>query len=183
MDPFTIAGIAINVVPQLARWIFGDGAGDTTQQVANVARTVLGTDQPDEAQRILTADPVKQIEFRIRLAEIAAERERTAEAARMDELKAHLADVANARAQTVDLARAGSPIAWGAPLVSLVVLVTFGVVLYRVLAAPTGQTDPNAAMMLGALTTMASAVVGYWVGSSAGSKQKSDAMSMIMGKK
>lgn len=77
-----------------------------------------------------------------------------------------------ARHQTVALAQAGSRIAWGAPLVSLVVLITFGVVLYRVLSAPAGQADPNASLMLGALTTMATAVVSYWVGSSAGSAAK-----------
>lgn len=81
-------------------------------------------------------------------------------------------DRADARQQTVALAQAGSRIAWGAPLVSLVVLITFGVVLYRVLSAPSGETDPNAVMMLGALTTMASGVVQYWVGSSAGSAAK-----------
>ncbi|MFP5515619.1 MAG: hypothetical protein ACLGJC_21345 [Alphaproteobacteria bacterium] len=81
-------------------------------------------------------------------------------------------DRADARSQTVALAQASSRIAWGAPLVSLVVLITFGVVLYRVLSAPAGQADPNASLMLGALTTMATAVVSYWVGSSAGSAAK-----------
>ena len=81
-------------------------------------------------------------------------------------------DRADARSQTVELAKSGSSIAWGAPAVSLVVLVTFGVVLYRVLSAPAGQADPNASLMLGALTTMATAVVSYWVGSSAGSAAK-----------
>lgn len=81
-------------------------------------------------------------------------------------------DRADARSQTVELAKAGSRIAWGAPVVSLAVLVTFGVVLYRILALPPGQTDQNATLMLGALTTMATAVVSYWVGSSAGSAAK-----------
>lgn len=81
-------------------------------------------------------------------------------------------DRADARSQTVELAKTGSSIAWGAPAVSLVVLITFGVVLYRVLSAPAGQADPNASLMLGALTTMATAVVSYWVGSSAGSAAK-----------
>ncbi|NUB17144.1 hypothetical protein GAY28_35180 [Azospirillum brasilense] len=79
---------------------------------------------------------------------------------------------AAARAQTVQLARAGSRNAGGAPIVSTIVLVTFGVVLYRVLSQPAGAIDQNATLMLGALTTMASAVVSYWVGSSAGSAAK-----------
>ena len=82
-------------------------------------------------------------------------------------------DRAGARNQTVELAKAGSRIAWGAPLVSVVVLLTFGVVLHKVLSTPAGTSiDPNAAIMLGALTTMATAVVAYWVGSSAGSAAK-----------
>jgi len=81
-------------------------------------------------------------------------------------------DRADARAQTVQLAQAGSRISWGAPVVSTIVLVTFGIVLYRVLSQPTGAIDQNATLMLGALTTMASAVVSYWVGSSAGSAAK-----------
>ncbi|TWA90679.1 hypothetical protein FBY14_104183 [Azospirillum brasilense] len=81
-------------------------------------------------------------------------------------------DRADARAQTADLAKAGSRISWGAPVVSTIVLVTFGIVLYRVLSQSAGAIDQNATLMLGALTTMASAVVSYWVGSSAGSAAK-----------
>ncbi|MBP2232457.1 hypothetical protein J2847_005786 [Azospirillum agricola] len=82
-------------------------------------------------------------------------------------------DRAGARGQTVELAKAGSHIAWGAPVVSVVVMSVFGAVLYKVLSTPAGTSiDPNAAIMLGALTTMATAVVSYWVGSSAGSAAK-----------
>lgn len=81
-------------------------------------------------------------------------------------------DQADARAQTVQLAQAGSRISWGAPIVSTIVLVTFGIVLYRVPSRPAGAIDQNATLMLGALTTMASAVVSYWVGSSTGSAAK-----------
>lgn len=84
-------------------------------------------------------------------------------------------DRADARSQTVELAKAGSRIAWGAPAVSLVVLATFGAVLALVLtkSIPTGQ-ETTVSLMLGALTTMATAVVSYWVGSSAGSKAKDE---------
>ena len=50
----------------------------------------------------------------------------------------------------------------------LVVLITFGVVLSRILLSSARQ-PPNASLMLGALSTMTTAVVSYWVGSSAGS--------------
>ncbi|MBP2302768.1 hypothetical protein [Azospirillum picis] len=52
--------------------------------------------------------------------------------------------------QTVELAKAGSRIALGGGAADpLVVLVTFGIVLYCVLLAPAAQADPNASLMLG----------------------------------
>ncbi|MFC5358215.1 hypothetical protein [Azospirillum himalayense] len=82
-------------------------------------------------------------------------------------------DRASARAQTVELAKAGSRISWGAPIVSVIVLLAFGYVLQLVLtqSIPPGQ-ETTVSIMLGALTAMATSVVGYWVGSSAGSAAK-----------
>lgn len=82
-------------------------------------------------------------------------------------------DRASARAQTVELAKAGSKIAWGAPVVSVIVLATFGLVMGMVLtkSIPPGQ-ETTVNLMLGTLQTMATAVVFYWVGSSAGSAAK-----------
>lgn len=145
-------------------------AGQVAATVANaavsVASQVIGIPVTDEASArqaadALQADPDKLAAFR------QAVGDQVLRALSLDN-----DDRASARSQTVDLAKVGSNIAWGAPAVSLVVLVTFGVVLYRVLSAPAGQADPNASLMLGALTTMATAVVSYWVGSSAGSAAK-----------
>ncbi|MBC7800023.1 MAG: hypothetical protein H7Z10_05330, partial [Gemmatimonadaceae bacterium] len=71
------------------------------------------------------------------------------------------------------LASAGSAMAWGAPVVSLVVLLTFGAVVALVLVQavpPDSETVLN--VLLGTLGAMATNVVGYWVGSSAGSARK-----------
>ena len=88
---------------------------------------------------------------------------------------ATLSDVASARNQTVELAQAKSPIAWGAPVVSTVVLLTFGLMLGIILShsLPVGS-EALANVMLGTLAAMATAVAQYWVGSSAGSARKSD---------
>jgi hypothetical protein len=59
--------------------------------------------------------------------------------------------------------------------VSLLVLVTFGVVMWAALTRtlPAGsETILN--MLLGTLAAMATSTVSYWVGSSAGSAQKTD---------
>lgn len=153
---------------QVAKLIFGDSpaASKVADAAVSVVSQVTGISVTDEhsarsAAQALTLDPEMAAQVQAKMADqvIAL-------------IQADNADRANAREQTVELARAGSGIAWGAPAVSLVVLGTFGAVLYRVLTVPIGQTDPNAAMMLGALTTMATAVVSYWVGSSAGSAAK-----------
>ena len=145
-------------------------AGQVAATVANaavsVASQIIGIPVTDEASAreaaaALQADPERLAEFR------QAVGDQVLRALALDN-----DDRSNARSQTVELAKTGSNIAWGAPAVSLVVLITFGAVLYRVLSAPAGQADPNASLMLGALTTMATAVVSYWVGSSAGSAAK-----------
>ncbi len=70
--------------------------------------------------------------------------------------------------------------AWGAPVVSVVVLVTFGTVVSLVLlrAIPVGsETVLN--VLLGTLAAMATNVVGYWVGSSAGSARKDEQLAEV----
>ncbi len=70
--------------------------------------------------------------------------------------------------------------AWGAPVVSVVVLVTLGTVVSLVLlrAIPAGsETVLN--VLLGTLAAMATNVVGYWVGSSAGSARKDERLAEV----
>lgn len=70
--------------------------------------------------------------------------------------------------------------AWGAPVVSVVVLLTFGTVVSLVLlrAIPAGsETVLN--VLLGTLAAMATNVVGYWVGSSAGSARKDERLAEV----
>lgn len=179
-----IAALVSAVLPSLigtaAEKLLGDDhpLSDVAKSAAvSVAEEVTGIKivSPQSAETVasrLSDDPDATADFQRILNDklailLNAENER---------IRLQLADVQDARSQTVALTQAGSSIAWGAPVVSLVVLATFGIVLYRVLTAAPAQADPNAAMMLGALTTMASAVVGYWVGSSAGSKAKDEAL-------
>lgn len=65
--------------------------------------------------------------------------------------------------------------AWSAPVISAVVLLTFGGVMGMVLlnGMPAGS-ETAANMLLGTLAAMATSVVSYWVGSSAGSARKDD---------
>jgi hypothetical protein len=74
---------------------------------------------------------------------------------------------------TLTLTQEHSPMAWGAPIVSTVVLATFGGMLGCLLTFKI----PDSALalsniLLGSLSSMAGAVVQYWVGSSSGSRAK-----------
>lgn len=161
--------LVATLAPGLIKYLAGDKAGAVAGQVAAAIRTVAKSDDVVDVELAL-ADPARAAELRLELARIEAEQERAI-------LAATLADVAGARGQTVALAKAGSPIAWGAPAVSVVVLLAFGAALYAVVAQeiPEGSRD-MALLLLGGLLGMAQAVVAYWVGSSAGSARKDQAL-------
>ena len=165
--------LAITVAPELAKWLFGSTAAKTTQAVAQAVETVTGTSDAEAAQALLARDPAAAVQLRMQLAQIAAAQQAEADTAQLDTLKASFADIANARAQTTALAGQHSIIAYGAPLTSVLVLVTFGAVMTVALTQqmPAGsETILN--MLLGTLAAMATSVVSYWVGSSAGSARK-----------
>lgn len=167
-----IGGVVLNLAPEVGRWLFGPGSGPAIAAVQAAVGAATGTMEPG-AQAEALQDPEKAGALRIELARIAAEQEASSAAAAQAALVTQLTDVANARAMTVQLAQSGSEMAWGAPVVSVVVLVTFGVVVAIALtrAMPPGA-EPVLNVLLGTLGAMATSVVGYWVGSSAGSARK-----------
>ncbi len=169
-----VGGIALDLAPEIGRWLFGPDAAPATLAVQQAIHAVTGTDEP-AAQAAALADPDLAGQLRVELAGIAATSAAAAESATEARLSAQLADVTNARATTVQLAQLGSTMAWGAPVTSLVVLATFGCVVSMVLlhAIPAGS-EPVLNVLLGTLAAMATNVVGYWVGSSAGSARKDD---------
>jgi hypothetical protein len=165
----------LSLAPTLIDLFAGDKTGAIAKKVVAVAGDVMGVKGDAVAidAAIAGLPPEKRIELQIAMAKLAADERAAQRKADLDEMVARFADTADARGQTVDLAKIGSPLAYGAALVSSLVLITFGFVLYLILTAkiPAGQ-EQLLNVMLGALTTMASAVVGYWVGSSAGSARK-----------
>jgi len=169
-----VGGIALDLAPEIGRWLFGPDAAPVTVAVQQAIQAVTGADEPT-AQVIALADPELAGQLRVALAGIAATRAAASDAAAEARMSAQLADVANARAMTLQLAQSGNAIAWGAPVTSVVVLATFGAVVSLVLlhSIPEGSaTVLN--VLLGTLAAMATNVVGYWVGSSAGSARKDE---------
>ena len=178
--------LAIQIAPTIAKWLFGNDGEKIVQQVATVVTQATGIAEPHTeagvaaVEAALQAKPELGLQIQVQLAKIAADREaeanRAAETARkaeFDILVAQITDTDSARKQTIALAQAGSKIAYGAPVVSSLVLLTFAIVMALAFTRrlPDGsETILN--ILLGSLTAMATSVVSYWVGSSAGSARK-----------
>lgn len=166
--------LALQLAPGLARYLGGSDAGTTAGQVADAIRAVTGTDDPAAAATAIR-DPAVAAQLQIRLAEIQAAREAADRTAELDTLRALLSDKSSARGLLSSMVQAGSAVQWAPVFVSLLVLATFGVVMFAALTSalpPGSETILN--MLLGTLAAMATSVVGYWVGSSAGSAQKTE---------
>lgn len=101
-----------------------------------------------------------------------------------DHLDAILRDRQSAREQTLALVDKGSAMAWGAPVVSLVVIVGFVGLSYLAMKPESAGIRSDVALyLLGAWQSLATAVVGYWIGSSAGSATKDAALKQIASSK
>lgn len=174
-------GVALDLAPELGQWLFGSGSANTVKAVQTAVQSVTGsTDVGDQIQALTNPDLARTL--RIQLAGIAAARSASAAKAAQDQLVAQLTDVANARATTVQLAQTGSPMAWGAAVVSVVVLTTFaGAMILTLLRAIPEHAEPVLNVLLGSLTAMATSVVSYWVGSSVGSARKDARLASILG--
>lgn len=173
--------LILGLAPQVARWIGGDPASDVTSQAINLVRSAVGSDDPETVKEALARDPAMAAQLQIQLAQLAAERERAAQQAELDKLRAHLDDAKDARGQTVSLAKAKSGVAWGAPVVSLVIVGSFVTLCFMVLtkSIPEGS-DAIANVLMGSMAAMATQVANYWLGSSAGSADKTAALANSM---
>ena len=178
-----LIGLATSFLPELIRLIAGDKAGKIAGTVAQAVTDLTGTADPVAARRKLDADPAAAAALQQRLAEIAldATKAELAEAAqqRQDELTSiELTDrnTAGARSTMQALASASSPIAWGAPLVSVVVTVGFFIVLTMLMRSGLRSTDDKTVdiinIAVGVLGTGFATVVNFWLGSSSSSRNK-----------
>lgn len=158
-------GLAMNLLPGAAHLFGADDA--TAAKVVQTVAAVTGSSDP-VAQAAAVSDPQVAADLRVQLSQIAA-----------DQQAAQLADVANARQQTVTLAQGGSKIAWGAPVISIVVVAGFFgafAALMWVQAIDDAGVSAMINMMTGGLVAGLSTVLSYWLGSSAGSARKTELM-------
>jgi hypothetical protein len=183
-----LGGLVVDIVPEVGRWLFGDSGEKTAGLVAQALETVTGTSDADAAQKVLGQDPEAVSQLRLQIMAIVAqqqaEADRAAEAQRAADLaafQAAAADRAGARSQTTMLAQLHSGLAWAPAMLSGIILVVFGVLIFVVLTKSTLSTDslPLANVLLGTVAAMATQVANYWLGSSSGSATKSDQMAAL----
>jgi len=140
--------------------------GKTAEIVAagtKVAQEMFGTADEQTVMAKLESDPKLAEQFKAKLeAETAA-------------LRLAIEDTQDARETTVRLAESGSTIAWGSPVISIVVTIGFLLILTIMVLRPL-SLDPIQVtvinVLLGYLGAGFQQVVNYWLGSSAGSASK-----------
>lgn len=168
--------LLLGLAPTVASWLMGDKTGAAVTKITGIAQDLLGTSDAAGIERAIAADPNLALQFKMAVMQAEADARRQ----EFDTLQAQLADVQSARNQTVKLAEAGSVIAWGAPIISILITVGFFAMLYLVIRQEIPESSQTLAnIMLGSLGTSFTAVVGYWVGSSAGSAQKTNALEKL----
>ena len=180
-----------SALPSIVGLFAGPTAGALTAQVGSIVTSVTGVADPhtdDGAAAVkvalsgkpeLLADlQSKIIEAHLKEVQVQAEAAKADADARTAQIVAAVASQDSARQQTVNLVKAGSSIAWGAPVISCLILVAFGGMLYVVMSKsiPAGS-EPLAMVLLGTLAAMATQVANYWLGSSAGSAAKNGTIS------
>lgn len=152
--------------------LFGGPLGGTIGAVVgkSIAATLGVPATPEAVSQAVASDPSGAA---LKLAEIEAETKRQ---------DAYLADLANARGTTVSLAQAGSKIAWGAPVVSLVISLGFFTVMFMlffVKAEMPQSVFQLLSILFGVLATLFTQVGNYWLGSSEGSRRNADAIRAV----
>ena len=176
MDLSSLAGTLLKLGGTVIGTALGGPAGGA------VAGTILGElakqfgtePTPDAVSAAIAADPDAVAKIQ------AVESSKAAD--ELADLNARLADVQDARQQTIHLAESGSSIAWGAPVVSVLVTVLFAAVVMLLIVKPIQFSDTQATILnilVGILGGAFTQVVNYWLGSSAGSARAGDAIRSI----
>ncbi|MFC0384310.1 hypothetical protein [Muricoccus vinaceus] len=167
---------AIDLVPELLGAVAGDKTGQIAERVIGVVKAATGAADKTEAQNIAAADPVVMIQMRLGLAQIAKE---VAIAERQAEIQMQanaLMDVERARQMTLTFATQKNPLAWGAAVITLLILGGYAWLNYLILNHHVSSESMTLVLgMQKHMETLSTAAVFYWVGSSRGSAAKDEA--------
>ena len=172
MDWSVIGGLIAPMAPTIGSILGGfipfPGGAVLGSLAGKMVATALGVPATPEAvhDAVTTGDP-EVIKAKLE----AADAEMSAE---VEKHKADLADVADARSTNLELMRAGSKISYAPAIVSAIVLLGFMILSFIAMKPDlTGVRTDVTLFLLGAWSGYAGAVVTYWLGSSAGSTDKS----------
>jgi hypothetical protein len=165
----TIGGLLGGFIPFPGGAILGKMAGTMLAEALGVPPT------PEAVhQAITTGDPAT-----VNAALSAADAKMVSE---VDKLKAELEDVQDARATTLQYVKAGSRLAFGPVVISVVAMIGFVVISFMAMKPDLAGVDHSVTLyLLGAWQGLATAVVSYWIGSSMGSADKSDQIAAMAG--
>lgn len=158
--------IILAALPALGSLVSGGKADAVISAGTKIAREVFGTTDEVSIAKQIETNPALAEQFKAKL---------EAETAN---LAAQLADVQDARATTIRLAESGSAISWGAPVVSVIVVVGYLGLVFALLfkTIPDNQVT---LVLFGGLSAAFAQVINYWLGSSAGSANKDVALKQI----
>lgn len=158
----TIGSLLGGLIPFPGGAILGQVAGKMLGEALGVAPT------PQAVQAAIVAgDPAV---VATKLAEADSKMD-----AEVERFRLSLLDVQDARATTVQLAANSSGIAWGAPVISVVIVVGFFSVMSLLFVIKTDFLPATVTLLnvlFGALIPAFGQVCNYWLGSSAGSANK-----------
>lgn len=172
MDWSALSPLVASAAPTIGSLLGGlipfPGGAILGQVAGKVLAEALGVPPTPEAvsTAITTGDPSV---VAAKLSE--AEAKITAE---VEKFRIQLQDVADARATTVKYVQAGSALSWGAVIVSIVVMLGFVGISFLAMKPELAGVNSNVTLfLLGSWSSAATGVITFWIGSSAGSADKS----------
>lgn len=158
-----LVGLAIQAAPLAARWFFGERAEQAIQTTAEVAQTVLGTTDPEQAAVALQS-PEKMLEFKVKL-ELAFRQ------FELEEIKAYLGDRQDSRRFGLELVKLGSLTGFMPTVLSLTSVLAV-IWLLQTLLSGTAQIESSlrdvVMMLLGVVVASYKDAYQYWLGTSRG---------------
>jgi hypothetical protein len=174
MDPISLCLMLGKYLPTVAGWLFGKDGSDIATTVAGIAQTVTGATDPKDVLAKLESDN----DTKVQLQQIWATHENALLTSQSDALKQQLADVQSARTMA-----AGDGGLFASRL-AMFVIGAFVAMVTFILWHGTAGFDSNGLIIISGLVGMlgsaVTSIIGFYYGSSVGSKSKTDAMSGLL---
>ncbi|MEL6506141.1 MAG: hypothetical protein AAFR29_00780 [Pseudomonadota bacterium] len=165
-----IKAILTGIAPQLAHALGGPLAGAAVERISRALFGSASASEDDIAVALTTATPEQIIALR----QADLDFQRLLQETTLEQVRIAAADRANARLHQREMED------WTPSVIGALVIFGFFVVLGAMVARQLPQgAETEFSIMLGALATMTAAVVNYFFGSSAGSKEKTKLMSLM----